>query len=104
MLTRDAALSLLSQHRQALVSFGLRRLAVFGSVARDGAGPTSDVDVLVEFNGKPSFDRYMELSFYLEDLLGRPVDLVTHASLREFMRDAVEREAIDVEGLSPIPH
>lgn len=48
--------------------FALRSLFVFGSVARDEAKPTSDVDVLVEFEGQPTFDRYMDLKFYLKDL------------------------------------
>lgn len=95
-------IALLTQHRRELATFGIKRLALFGSVARDAAGPASDVDVLVEFDGKPTFDQYMELNFFLEALLQRPVDLVTSGSLRDFMRDVVEQEAIDVQGLSPV--
>ncbi|MBI2939097.1 MAG: metallopeptidase family protein, partial [Chloroflexi bacterium] len=55
--------------------FGVKSLALFGSVARDEAGPESDVDVLVEFDGPPTFDQYIGLKLYLEDLLGAHVDL-----------------------------
>jgi predicted nucleotidyltransferase len=103
MLTRKATVELLAQNRSVLESFGLRRLALFGSVARDTAGPASDVDFFVEFEGAPTFDRYIELSFYLESLLSRPVDLVTQASLQKFLSDDVEQEAIDVQGLSTLP-
>ena len=76
--------------------FGVRELSVFGSVARDEAGDTSDVDVLVTFEGTADFDRFMDLRFYLEDLLGRRIDLVTDQALRQEMREQVEREAVHV--------
>ena len=74
----------------------MKSLAVFGSVARGEAGPDSDVDILVEFEGRATFDRYMGLKFFLEDLLGRRVDLVTRKALKPRMRPYVEREAIYV--------
>ncbi len=101
-MTRDTALALLNEHRDELTAFGLRRLALFGSVARDEAGPESDVDVLVEFDGKPTFDRYAGLYDCLEDLLGIPVDLVTASAVRPFMWKAVEEDALEVQGLSPV--
>jgi predicted nucleotidyltransferase len=50
--------------------FGIKSLELFGSLARDEARVTSDVDILVEFEETPTFDHYMGLKFYLEDLLG----------------------------------
>ena len=76
--------------------FGVKRLALFGSVARDEARPDSDVDVLVEFDGPATLDRYMGLKFQLEDALGARVDLVTTTGLKSRARPVVEREAIDV--------
>lgn len=76
--------------------FGVRRLALFGSVARDEMSETSDIDVLVVFNGKATFDAFMDLKFYLEDLLGAPVDLVTDNALRPQVRRAIEGELTDV--------
>ena len=63
--------------RSGLSADGVRSLLLFGSAARGEAGPDSDVDLLVEFEGAPSFDRYMGLRIFLEDQLGRPVDLIT---------------------------
>jgi predicted nucleotidyltransferase len=51
---------------------------------------------LVGFEGRITFDRYMDLKFYLEDLLNTPVDLMTHKMLRAEIKDAVEQEAIRV--------
>jgi predicted nucleotidyltransferase len=76
--------------------FRVRRLALFGSTARDEARDDSDLDVLVEFEGGPTFDSFMGLKLLLEDRLGRRVDLVTPAALKPRLRPVVEREAIDV--------
>ena len=101
-MTRETALALLNEHRDELAAFGLRRLAVFGSVARNEAGPDSDVDVLVEFEGKPTFDRYAGLYDRLEYILRRPVDLATPSMIRPFMREGVEEDAYEIKGLSPV--
>ena len=95
--SRDNVLNTLKRHKSELRQrFGVKSLAVFGSVARGEAGPESDVDILVEFEGRATFDRYMGLKFFLEDLLGRRVDLVTRKALKPRMRPYVEREAIYV--------
>jgi hypothetical protein len=73
--------------------FGVKKIGVFGSAARGEAGPESDVDVLVEFDD-PAFDRYMDLKFYLEDLFGRPCDLVLDESLKENLRGSVHAEVL----------
>jgi len=74
----------------------VKSLAVFGSVARGEMGPDSDVDLLVEFESSPGFNGYMALKFYLEDLLGRKVDLVMRNALKPWARDIVLKEKIDV--------
>lgn len=76
--------------------FAVRSLSVFGSAARGELGPESDVDILVEFQGASTFDRYMGLKFYLEELLDRPVDLVTPNALRPELASTVEREGVHV--------
>jgi excisionase family DNA binding protein len=73
--------------------FGVRKIGVFGSAARGEAGPESDVDVLVEFED-PAFDRYMDLKFFLEELFGRPCDLVIEESLKEELRGSVLKEVL----------
>ncbi|MEQ1880152.1 MAG: nucleotidyltransferase family protein [Burkholderiales bacterium] len=79
-----------------LRSFGVKSLALFGSIARGDAGPQSDVDMLVEFDGPGTFDGYMNVKLYLEDLIGKPIDLVTRAALHPRLRPTVEREAVRV--------
>jgi predicted nucleotidyltransferase len=76
--------------------FSVKRLCVFGSVVRGESAETSDVDVLVVFDGKASFDAFMDLKFYLEELLGTRVDLVTDKAIRPQLRRAIEAEIIDV--------
>lgn len=76
--------------------FSVERLSIFGSVVRDEAGEESDVDVLVVFEKKANFDIFMDLKFYLEELLGMGVDLVTEKALRPQVRRAIEQEMIDV--------
>jgi predicted nucleotidyltransferase len=93
---RDEILTILRQHRAEIQGFGVKSLAIFGSVARDEATSDSDVDLLVEFEKKVTFDRYMNLKFYLEDCLGIKVDLVTQKMLRPQIRKTVEKEALRV--------
>jgi uncharacterized protein len=92
--TKDEILSALRSHDHVLRKYQVRSLAVFGSAARDVLRESSDIDVLVEFDCSPTFDLYMDLK--LEELLQRPVDLVTTKALKPRMRSIVEREAIYV--------
>ncbi len=95
-MQRDEILKTLGEHRAELQRLGAKSLAIFGSVARDQAREDSDVDILVEFNSPPTFGHYMDLKFYLEDLLGRKVDLVPRRTLKPRIRPTVEAEAIRV--------
>jgi predicted nucleotidyltransferase len=76
--------------------FGVRRIALFGSTARDEARDDSDLDILVDFETGPTFLSFMGLKAFLEDHLGRKIDLVTPDALKPRMRPVVEREAVDV--------
>jgi predicted nucleotidyltransferase len=80
------------RHRLKM-DFGVAALYVFGSVARGEATPDSDVDLLVEFDGRPTFAKFMDLKALLEDALGVRVDLVTRPALRKQLRPQVEAEA-----------
>ncbi len=96
-MKKATALHLLHEHKEVIRQrFGVRRLSLFGSTARDDAHEKSDIDVLAEFDGPATSDRYFGLQFYLEDLLGRPVDLVTDKALRPELRPYIEKEAIRV--------
>jgi len=96
-MRRAEALELLTTRRDELVQrFGVRSLALFGSLAREEARPDSDVDVLVEFDGPTTFDAHMGLLVYLEDLLGRRVDVVTAKGLKPRMRPLIDRDLVRV--------
>ncbi|NTV14337.1 MAG: nucleotidyltransferase family protein [Desulfobulbaceae bacterium] len=96
-MNRNEALQVLIQAKPELVSrFGVVRLALFGSLARNEAHPGSDVDVMVSFDGPSTSQRYFGVQFYLEDALGRPVDLVTEKALRPELKPFIEQEAVNV--------
>ncbi|WP_058616085.1 nucleotidyltransferase family protein [Tepidimonas taiwanensis] len=96
-MDRERATRLLAEAKPLLRQrYGVTRLTLFGSTARGDARPDSDVDVLVAFDGPATAARYFGVQFYLEDLLGRPVDLVTEKALRPELTSHVAREAIDV--------
>jgi predicted nucleotidyltransferase len=96
-MRRDAALALLNAHKDEIVSrFGVKRLALFGSTARDEAGEGSDVDVLVDFSEPATFRGYFGLKFRLEELLGEEVDLVCDDSVRPRLKSRIERDAINL--------
>ena len=95
-MERNAVLQQLAGQRQKFRDFKVKSLAIFGSVARGEARPDSDVDVLVEFEGPATFDRYMGLKGFLEGLLGCPVDLLTRNGIRPELMPYVEREAVHV--------
>lgn len=96
-MTRDEVLKVLRTHKATLSQrFGVTDLVLFGSVARDQASEDSDIDILVRFAGPTTSKDYFGTQFYLEDLLGRSVDLVTQKALRAELRPYVEREAVHV--------
>ena len=95
-MTREHAIAAIRAHEAELRALGVKSLGIFGSIARDEAGPGSDVDVLVEFDGTTSFDGYMDLKDLLERALERRVDLVTQRALKPMVRPYVERDLIRV--------
>ena len=95
-MRRHEAISTLRSYLPVLRrDFGVRRVALFGSTARDEARQDSDLDVLVEFEVVPTLDDFVGLKYFLEDRIGRRVDLVTLDALKPRMRPVVEREALD---------
>lgn len=95
--TRDETIRRLRAAEAEIRQLGVRRLALFGSVARGEARPGSDVDLLVDFvPGQKSFDRFIALSDLLERLLGHRVELVTIEALSPFIGPHILAEAADV--------
>jgi len=90
------ALALLREHEPEIKKrFGVAKIGIFGSFVRGEERPESDVDVLVMFRKEEkTFDNYMGTKFYLEDLFGRKVDLVTDAALKPLIREPILREVV----------
>lgn len=96
MTAREIRTRLADLLPEARERFDVQELWVFGSVARGESGETSDVDLIVDFDGAATFDHYMGLKFFLEDELGLDVDLATRKALHPLLREKIENEAVRV--------
>lgn len=95
---RDMLLDRLHRNSGRIKSFGVKRLGLFGSFVRGTATAESDVDLLVEFErGKKSYDNFMELGSYLEEVLNRKVELVTPQSLSKHIGPHILNQVQDVK-------
>jgi len=96
-MTREEAIKILHAALPGLKEhFGVLDLAIFGSVARNEAGPESDIDILVTLDDSIDFFQFMDLQFKLEELLGIKIDLVTPRALKPRTRPSVDRDLIHV--------
>jgi uncharacterized protein len=95
MKSKREILSLLETNREKIKQFGVREIGVFGSVVRGEETKNSDVDILVEFD-KKTFDSYMNLLFFLEELFESKVDLVMKSAIKPLIRENILSEAIYV--------
>jgi predicted nucleotidyltransferase len=96
-MNRQQAIEALSKLKPELVErFGVTRLALFGSTVRNESKPESDIDIVVAFDGPATSAKYFGVQFYLEDVLGAPIDLVTEKAIRPELRPFIEREAVNV--------
>ena len=93
--SRDEVIGLLQSNRETLDRFGVEALALFGSVARDRLRKRSDIDILVRFK-RPTWSNYIGLKYYLQDLLGRNVDLVTPKALKPATIPTIEKDLMYV--------
>lgn len=76
--------------------FHIASLSIFGSVRKGVARPDSDIDILVRYHNTPGFFDFFNLKTYLEDIVGRPVDLVTEGALKKQLKDEILQEAVRV--------
>jgi predicted nucleotidyltransferase len=89
--------TIIREHKSELAErFGVSEIGVFGSVVRGEARDDSDVDVLVEFGRPIGFIKFMDLEFYLEDLFGSKVDLVTKNALKPHIGKRILSEVVYV--------
>ena len=90
----EMILEFLRQNKKDLeIKFSVRRIGLFGSFLRGSADEKSDVDIIVEL-AVPTFDHYMDLKSFLEDKLGRPVDLVLTDTLKPRLKPIITSEAL----------
>ena len=91
--TKESVISTIKRNLNRINTLGVRRLGLFGSYVRGEQNIESDIDVLVEFEqDKKTFDNFMQLSFLLEDLLHRRIELVTTESLSPYLRPRIIKE------------
>jgi len=96
-MNREELLKLLREHKATLSRrFGITDLSLHGSFARNSAADHSDVDILVRFKAPPNWRQYFAAHAYLEETLGRPVDMAARREIRAEIRPYVERGAVDV--------
>ena len=85
-LNKDAIIRILTLHSAQLSGYGVEQIGLFGSCLRDEASAGSDIDLLVHIRkDKKTFRNFMQLNYYLEELLGNKVDLVTLQSLSPYI-------------------
>ena len=92
--TKQNILNALDHNRSRLRSLGVKRIGLFGSYVRGEQRPDSDIDLLVEFEPRrKTFDAFMELSFFLEEVLQHKIELVTTESLSPYIGPHILKEA-----------
>ena len=91
--SKKDVLSIIQQNRKSIKTLGVKKLGLFGSFVREEQNKNSDIDLMVEFDkGKKTFDNFMQLSFLLEDLLGKKFELVTTDSMSPCIRPYILKE------------
>jgi len=84
----------ITEHKKEIKKkYGVKKIGVFGSHVRGEQTETSDVDLLVEFE-KPTFDNFMDLLFFFEDLFGKKVDLITNRSMSPHISPRIEKGVV----------
>ena len=95
--TKQDLIEAISENRERIKSFGVNGLGIFGSFSKGTSTDSSDVELLVDFiPEKKNFDNFMDLSFFLEALFGRKVELVTRQSLSKHIGPHILNEVFNV--------
>jgi predicted nucleotidyltransferase len=95
--TKKDIISAIQANRDKIKAFGVKKLGLFGSFVREQQQPDSDIDLLVEFQPEhKTFDNFIHLSFFLEEVLQQPVELVTPESLSPYLGPYIIEEVEDV--------
>ena len=93
MSIKDTVNAFIKENESSIRQYGVARLGLFGSTVRGDETARSDIDVIVEFlPGQKNYDNYIDLCYFLEDQLGRNIDLLTAESLSPLIKPFVEEE------------
>jgi len=95
---KEEILKKILANKEKVRQFKVKKLGLFGSYARGDENQTSDIDILVEFNQK-SFDNYMDLKFFLEELFNSKIDLVITDAIKPRLKPIILKEAVYAQGL-----
>jgi len=100
MPVKEEIIKKLEENRERIKGYGVGRIGLFGSYARGKERQKSDIDILVEFEkGKKTFDNYMGLVLFLEDLLGLKVDLVIRENIKTLLKPHILKGVEYAKGL-----
>jgi len=98
---KEEVINLLKRNLVSIKNFGIRKIGLFGSIARGDSKPESDIDILIEFEeDSEKFSNLINLYFFLQELLGRKVELVTTRGISPYIAPHILREVEYIEGLS----
>jgi uncharacterized protein len=94
---KEGLLSILALHRSAIKEFGVKQLGLFGSFVRNEQRTESDIDFLVDFEPEQyKYRNFISLAYYLEDLLGRRVEVITRSGLSPYLAPHILKELENV--------
>ncbi|NCP03187.1 MAG: nucleotidyltransferase family protein [Deltaproteobacteria bacterium] len=92
-MSANEIIKIIRRNKAKLDQFGVKQIGLFGSQSRGDANEESDIDFLVEFTqGRKSYDNFIELCFFLENLFNKKVDLLTAESLNPYLKEQILRE------------
>jgi hypothetical protein len=90
---KEQIFRLIQLNQQQIRSFGVKKIGLFGSYVKNQQTDDSDIDIIVEFEkDKKSYNSFIKLAFFLEELLGRKVDLLTNKSLSPYLGPRILNE------------
>jgi predicted nucleotidyltransferase len=97
-MNRTDAIEALKRQADALRALGATSLFLFGSVARDEAGPDSDIDLFIDYDSASRFSAFdlVGIKLFLEEKFRLPVDVTTRDSLHPMLKDRIEQSALRV--------
>jgi uncharacterized protein len=98
-LTEETILKKVEEKMAEIKKLGVSRIGIFGSYVRDEQNENSDIDFMVQFySGKKTFDNYMDLKFFLEELFNRKVDLVIAETIKPDLKEIILRSVKYAKG------